>query len=582
MRAPAQPRRKTQVLHRALAVCVTLVMTAAPVRADVFRSPARQDLIRLALTHPQIVVKRNDTGQFDLELCRCGVPVTLNQIAKTVPEALISTEDRRFYSSIGVEPEAIIRALLARGRQGASGIDQQIAKNLLVGAAPTYERKWQEALDALAIDRMFSKDEILTIYLNTMSWGTVDGHSIIGIEQAARAFFGKPAAALNLYELAMLVGMLKGPTFYSPIRHPDRARERAELVLDGMLTQHTITAAARALALRTGPRPGRLHLIDLQTVYYTAWIRRTLNAMGPELAGQDELRVVIALDLGMQQDAEDRVAAMLRKGRPLGGTQAALVAMESDGLLRALIGGADFAENQLDRATMAHRQPGSAFKPFVYLRALELGHKPTERVLDGPVGPNGWPRDFGGGPYKGYVTLSRALAESLNGATAWLAETIGLPGVVALAHRMGIESPLGDEPALALGAYDVTPMELTCAYATIANDGRRATPHGILAIATTQGDIVRLPADEPARQAVPPGRVHELTEMLRGVVTSGTGVAANFGPGAIGKTGTTQDNRDAWFVGFDRNRGLVTGIWIGNDAHEPMREVTGSSLPSET
>jgi penicillin-binding protein 1A len=582
MRASAAgTRRKTSGLRRFLAACALAISITGPARADVFRSPEQMELIRLALTHPQIVVKRDGTGRFDLELCRCAVPVTLKQIAKTVPQALISTEDRHFYSSIGVEPEAIIRALLARGRQGGSGIDQQIAKNLLVGAAPTYERKWREALDALTVDGMFPKEEILTIYLNNMDWGTVEGHNIIGIEQAARAYFGKTAAALNLYESAMLIGMLKGPTFYSPIRHPQRARERAELVLNGMQTQGYITAAARAFALRTGPRRGRLHPLDLQTVYYTAWVRRMLDAMGPKLAGQNELRVVIGLDLRMQQDAERDIAEMLAKGRPLGGTQAALVAMNDNGLVRALIGGADFAENQLDRATMAHRQPGSAFKPFVYLRALELGRRPTDRVLDAPVGPNRWPRDFGGDRYQGYVTLSRALAQSLNGATARLAESIGLPGIAALAHRMGIESPLGDEPSLALGAYDVTPMELTSAYATIANDGRRVRPHGILAIATMQGDIVNLPAEEPEPREVAPAHIQALIGMLRGVVTSGTGVAANFGPGAIGKTGTTQENRDAWFVGFDRNRGLAAGIWIGNDANAPMRDVTGSSLPAE-
>jgi penicillin-binding protein 1A len=510
-------------------------------------------------------------------MCRCPVPVGLAQVSRYVPEALVSTEDKRFYHSFGLDPEAIARAIFARNRQGGSGLDQQIAKNLLVGAERSYARKVQEALDALAIDELFSKDEILAIYLNNMDWGTVNGRSIVGIEQASRAYFGKSAAQLNLYESAVLVGMLKGPTFYSPIRHAERSRERTAHVLQRMVDQAYIRPADRAAALKRGAQPGRLRPLDLQTVYYTSWVRRALDA-SHAFDGQQELRVVLGLDLRMQENAASRVQELVRLGRARGATEAALVAMTGTGLVQALVGGADFQQSQIDRATTSRRQPGSAFKPFVYLRALELGRRPTDRILDAPDA-NGWPRNYER-RYEGTVSLSHALAHSLNAAAVRLADEIGEPGIADLAHRLGIRSPLGATPSLALGAYAVTPMELTAAYAALANGGRQVTPHGILAVLTMQGEPVEQPADESGPRVVPAADVRLLDGMLRQAVTSGTGLAANFGPTAAGKTGTTQDERDAWFVGFDMRTGLTAGIWTGNDDNRPMRGVTGSTLPA--
>lgn len=561
-------------------VLPALLLLAAPAaRADVFRSPEHAAFIKLALTHPQILVRRDETGSFQIEECRCPAPVTLKQISRFVPQALISTEDKEFRSSPGVELRSIMRAMFAHGRQGGSGLHQQIAKNLIEGSAPTYARKAQEALDAFAIDGMFSKDEILDIYLNNMNWGTVDGHVITGIEQAARAYLGKSAASLDLYESALLIGMLNGPTRYSPIKHPDRAHERAVLVLGRMKAEGYITAVQAASAARHHvERRGSLKPINLMTVYYTTWVRQELDALGPELANHDRLRVVIGLDPLLQENAEQQVHEMLLRGQPYHASEGALVAMDANGLVHAMIGGSSFAASQIDRVTMAHRQPGSAFKPFVYLRALEAGRHPGDHILDAPL-DGAWPQNFEH-RYNGNVTLDYALTHSLNAATARLAQQVGLPSVAALAHRMGINSRLGEQPALALGAYEVTPMELAGAYATIANHGRRAIPHGILAVATIDGDVVGLPPQNSGEQVVSPARVRVLTGMLRDVVTSGTGIAANFGPNAVGKTGTTQDERDAWFVGFDRANGLVAAVWIGNDDNSPMRDVSGMSLPA--
>jgi penicillin-binding protein 1A len=563
-------------------VLLALLVIPAAARADIFRSPDHLAFIRLALSNPQIIVHRDEEGKFQIDQCRCPVPVTLQQVSKYVPLALIATEDKDFRSSPGIELKSILRAIfLAHGRQGGSGLHQQIAKNLIVGAAPTLARKAQEALDAIAIDGMFSKDQILDTYLNYMGWGTVDGHSVTGIEQAARTYFGKTAASLDLSEAALLVGMLNGPSRYSPLHHPDRAQERAALVLERMKTVGFITSAQATVAerdlARHIARHGVLRPVELMTVYYTAWVRQALDTMSTDLIGHDRLRVVLGLDPALQANAQRQIEEMLRAGRAFDASQGALVAMDADGLVRAMVGGGSFAESQLDRVTMAHRQPGSAFKPFIYLRALELGRKPTDRVLDAPVDGD-WPRNFDR-RYNGNVTLEYALAHSLNGATARLAEGLGLPGIVDLAHRMGITSRLGDQPSLALGTYEVTPMELTGAFASIANGGRRTEPHGILAIATAEGDVISIPSPA-STQAVSAEHARVLTNMLREVVATGTGYGANYGPGAVGKTGTTQDERDAWFVGFDRDSRLVTGVWVGNDDGTPMHDVTGTTLPA--
>jgi penicillin-binding protein 1A len=347
-----------------------------------------------------------------------------------------------------------------------------------------------------------------------------------------------------------------------------------------MVAEEHITAREMQAALLGGPRPGTLRPILLDNAYYTSWVRRELPTRDLPADAPEELRVVIGLDPVLQVQARQAVAEMLRNGRQHHAGQAALVAMDDDGLVRALVGGGDFAASQFDRATMGGRQPGSAFKPFVYLRALEAGRKPTDPVLDAPLGPGGWPRNFGGEPHEGRVTLQHALVKSLNGAAVHLAHELGPAAIAGLVHRLGIAASLTERDVVALGVDAVSPLALTTAYAAIANGGHRVSPSGILAVLTMDGKVLMTRPAAPGPQVVAPEAVQRLTRMLHEVIRSGTGTAACFGGWAAGKTGTTQDERDAWFVGFNAAPSLVTAIWIGNDDHAPMQGVSGSTLPA--
>ncbi len=509
-----------------------------------------------------------------------GETLDLDDLPKSLPAAVLATEDRRFYSHFGIDPiglaRAVVRNLMMGGvRQGGSTITQQLAKVLFLTPERTLKRKVQEAILAFKLENRFSKREILTIYLNRVYLGS----GTYGVDAAARRYFGKSARKLSLYESALIAGLLKAPSRYSPANDPEKARSRTAQVLENMVNAEAITPDEAAKAKReevaatsrVRPSYGR---------YFVDWILAQVAAM-PGTEGKD-LTVTTTLDRVAQMKAEARVKAMLDgQGDKLNATQGAAVVLATDGAIKAYIGGRDYDESQFDRAYQAKRQPGSSFKTFVYLAALEAGMTPDDTVEDAPIQMGDWSPDNYTGKFLGTVTLKTALAQSLNTAAVRLAEEVGLKSVIATARRLGILSELRPDATLALGSSETSPLELAGAYAALANGGLYTQPFGIVEVAETHGPVLwRFEPMEP-RRVISPQALSGMHEMLSEVIASGTGKAAALAGGrpVAGKTGTSQNYRDAWFAGFTADR--VAVVWIGNDDAKPMKKVTGSSLPAK-
>ncbi|HEY5238783.1 MAG TPA: PBP1A family penicillin-binding protein, partial [Rhizomicrobium sp.] len=457
--------------------------------------------------------------------------------------------------------------------QGGSTLTQQLAKNLFLSPSRTFDRKIQEAMLALYLESRYSKDQILTLYLNRVYFGA----GTYGIEAASERFFNKHADQLTLPEAAMLAGSVKAPAKYNPLSDPDASAARGGLVLTAMRNSGFISEQQRLAASETRARivkeegtPGSGYFVD--------WVVANL----PDYIGESDQPIVVrtTLDLDTQTQAERAVdEGLAQQGKALNAHQAALVAMTPDGAVRAMVGGRAYAQSPFNRATDALRQPGSAFKPFVYLTAFEQGHKPDETMMDGPVAIRGWKPGNYEGHYEGEITLTRAFAKSSNAVAAQLTDAVGAANVARTAHRLGIVSKLDSVPALALGVSVVTPLELTTAYAPFANGGDGVIAHGIVSIKTKSGKLLYM------RKGSGPGRVVSaenaamVTRLMVETVTTGTGKNARLDerPSA-GKTGTTQDFHDAWFIGFTGD--LVCGVWIGNDDSSPMIHATGGVLPA--
>ncbi len=506
-----------------------------------------------------------------------GAALRLSEMPPYLPRAVLAIEDRRFYSHPGVDPIGILRAALAnilagRIRQGGSTITQQLAKNLFLTRERTLRRKVQETLLALWLERRFTKDEILTIYLNRVYFGA----GAYGVEAAARRYFAKSARHLSLFEAAVLAGLLKAPSRDNPLVAPKRAARRAGRVLAGMVDAGWLDPDTAARARRETVRTVRSRRLGSGSRYFADWI---IDRIGGFVGYHDrDLVVRTTLDARLQRLAERLVARTLTRGASRRVGQAAFLALAPDGAVRAMVGGRDYAKSQFNRATQALRQPGSAFKLFVYLAALEAGLKPDDRVEDRPVTVRGWtPRNAGGG-HRGSVTLREGIARSLNSVAVVLAERVGRKRVIEVARRLGLTSTLRPEPSLALGTFEVSLLELTAAYAVIANGGRGVWPYGIREIRDSGGRVLyRRTGGGPGR-VVRPEHVAALNDLLSAVVEWGTGRAARLDRPAAGKTGTSQDNRDAWFIGYTPD--LVAGVWLGNDDGRPMKGVGGGSLPA--
>jgi len=508
-----------------------------------------------------------------------GETLELQELPSSLPQAVISIEDRRFYSHGGIDFRGLARAVymnLKEGRivQGGSTLTQQLAKNLFLTADRTYSRKFQEVILALWLEAKFSKDQILTIYLNRVYLGA----GAYGVDAAARHYFGKSARDLSLYESALLAGLLKAPSRLNPTRNLDAAGDRTELVLQAMVETGYIDQAEADLALsnRTQVRA----VPEGQAPYFADWVMAQVREY---LGGIDrDIRVKTTLDSRLQRIAEGEVAAMLeRDGAGRNVSQAAFLALSADGSVRAMVGGRDYGESQFNRATQALRQPGSAFKPFVYLTAFEnAGLVPDSPVTDEPIKIGDWAPSNYGDKYYGEVTLRESFARSLNSVAVRISQEVGLQSIADTARRVGITSPFDLNGSLALGSSEVTLLDLTGAYGTFANEGRPVWSYGIEEISDLDGNVLyQRSADVAVPRVVAAQDVDRMTNLMTAVIEWGTGKAGKLDRPAAGKTGTSQDFRDAWFVGFTAE--LIAGVWLGNDDNSPMKGVTGGTLPAQ-
>ncbi|WP_375154989.1 PBP1A family penicillin-binding protein [Ensifer sp. ENS11] len=493
-------------------------------------------------------------------------------------DAVLSIEDRRFMDHYGVDLKGIMRAVLRNFQagsvvQGGSTITQQLIKVQYLESDRTLKRKLQELVIAFWLEWKLGKREILTRYLNTVYLGS----GATGMPAAARIYFNKDIAALSVQEAAMLAGLLKAPSQSNPIDNFEAARERTATVLDAMVANGKLAAqdasAAKAEFAELHP--------TTPTPRSGSWFADWISPQAGEIAGASPGSTTVRTTLvpRLQQLAEDVVARNLDKeGKALGASQAALVAMTPDGAVVAMVGGRDYKASQFNRAVAAKRQPGSTFKLFVFYAALKNGLTLRDQVFDGPIEVDGWSPQNSTGRYRGWVTLAEAFARSLNGATVALAQEVGIENVVAAARELGIDSPLNPVPALALGSSEVSLLDLTGAYASIRLGKSPVEPWGVIDFqASTQAKAFRV---GPLTAASTDLSIYQqdLVTLLQLVVERGTGRDAFPGSFAAGKTGTSQNNRDAWFVGFTED--LVAGVWVGNDDDTPMKGVTGGTLPA--
>ncbi len=537
------------------------------------------DPVFSATRQPSIVVLDRHGAEIAVVGGRHGRVARVSELPPHLIAAFLAVEDRRFRSHFGLDPVGLVRAAwvnLKAGRvvQGGSTITQQLAKTLFLSPERSLKRKIQEAALSLWLESKYTKDQILSIYLNRIYFGA----GAYGIEAAARAYFGKSARDVTLYEAALLAGLPKAPSRYAPSRNPDLAHRRTQVVLRAMRVVGFLSEGQWKNAherevpqglVRSGPpRSAR---------YFTDWILPRARAIVGN-RGQDII-VRTTLDLGLQTHGEGvLVAGLQTTGKSRQVDQAALVSMTSDGAIRAMIGGRDYGDSQYNRVTQAYRQPGSAFKLFVYLAALEAGFTPEETVIDEPVAVDGWSPSNYSGTYTGAMTVSEALSQSVNSIAVKLTEAVGRDEVIAVARRLGITGPLPGGPALALGVGEVNLLDLCAAYAVFNNDGYGVWPYGIEDIRTREGGILYQRRGSGPGRAVAGDQVARLRMMLGQVVKTGTGRAALLERPVAGKTGTSQNFRDAWFIGFDEER--VTGVWLGNDDARPMDKVTGGGLPA--
>ena len=509
---------------------------------------------------------------------RYAPPLDISRLPAYVPAAFVAIEDRRFYAHSGFDALGIARAIVTdigegRAAEGASTITQQLARNLYLTNDRTAQRKVQELLLAVQLERSYTKPQILGLYLSRVYFGS----GAYGLEAAAQRYFNKPAARLTVAEAAMLAGVLKSPTNYDPVDQYPRAVERSHLVLDAMVETKALSKAVRDRVVTQSPKVWPT-APTAPAQYFIDW----LDGQARPLIGQVKQDVVVetTLDLPLEIAAGDSTRTTLARHRKQLTEQAAVVSLDGHGAVRAMVGGGDYAKAPFNRAVGAHRQAGSAWKPFVYLAALEAGRTPETLVVDEPVTIKGWSPSNYTEAYLGPITLETALAQSINTVAARLADEVGRDNVAAAAHRIGITSPINTEPAMALGTTLVTPLEMAQAYSAFANGGDRWAAYGIERIRTNGGQLIY------QRKAVAPAPVianpplSDLNRMLRGVIIRGTATKAAI-PGfdLAGKTGTTSDYKDAWFAGY--TGGLTTVVWMGRDDAKPMRKVTGGGPPTE-
>lgn len=509
-----------------------------------------------------------------------GDMLPIEDIPENIKQAVLATEDSHFYNHFGINPVSLIRAAwrnyeAGRVVQGGSTITQQLAKNLFLTPERTLGRKIRETLLAFWLETEYTKDEILALYLNRMYFGS----GTYGIDAASRKYFSHPATELTTAEAAMLAGLLKAPSYYAPTRSLERAQGRANVVIARMVDEDYLTPA-EAEKIRANPAVLVNASQDFRNVrYFADWVVSEVQAY----IGRTEKDLVITttLDLEMQSDAERAIEARLKaEGKAMNVSQGAFVAMSPDGAVKAMIGGRSYAESVYNRATVARRQPGSVFKTIVYAAAFENGLSPDDIFNDGPVNIDGWTPENYTKLYNGDMSLREAYARSINTVAVRVTERVGREKVADMARNLGLTGNFPLHPSISLGTYEVSLLEMTAANSVIANGGTAVLPYGVLEIREKDGAVLYRRQTSGQGRIVSAATINKMQDVMTATIKWGTGKAANPGFAAAGKTGTTQDYRDAWFIGFTPD--LVAGVWFGNDDGSATKRVNGSNLPAIT
>mgnify|MGYP004500473841 CR=1 FL=1 len=546
----------------ALAVAVGIAMSSLPSYAELARRDDLGQMIRVRAADGSVLVSMGPSfGQW----------LRYNEIPPIMVDAMVAVEDRRFRYHPGVDPIGIVRGIQVSftdgGRvRGVSTITQQLARNIFLTPKRDYGRKLREGILALALEARFSKNQILELYLNRVYFGG----GAYGIDAASRRFFGHSAHELNLSEAAIIAGLVKAPSNYSPTADAEAAKDRAAVVIDLMRREGVISASEAAYA-----EPANVEIVPTprqnSVRYFTDWVLPQLDTLIDETV--EPIDVWTTLDPNMQRAADQAINA-----NTPGGAQGALVSLDQDGAVRAMVGGRDYVDSLYNRATQAQRQPGSAFKLFVYLAALESGYSPTQAVEDAPVTINGWSPRNNSRTFSGTVTLREAFARSLNTVSARIGQDVGFRAVADMAQRFGITSPVNTHPSMVLGTSDVRLIDMTRAFASVAAEGRAVTPYGIRQVTTADGHLLYRHQPNENRVLVAPWVAAQMTDLLQSAVLTGTGRAANIGRPVAGKTGTTSSNKDGWFIGF--SSGLTTGVWMGRDDARALPGLQGGTSPA--
>ena len=555
------------IMTIAVGVAVAVAVNQLPSYAELIRRDDLGQMVRIRAADGTIIHTQGPS--FGEWLPSAEIPTIMR-------DAIVSVEDRRFYSHIGVDPIGIVRSLIVRLQrgvwaQGGSTLTQQLARNIFLTNDRSFVRKVREAILAMALEWRFSKDQILELYLNRVYFGG----GAFGIDSASRRFFGHSAARLSVGEAAMIAGLVKAPSNYAPTADAAaaRGRARARVVLGEMVEYGAITPAQAAEANPDQVRIAENRTVGTRTRYFVDWILPQLDTLIDETV--QPIDVWTTVHLGMQEVAERAIAANAPNG-----VQGALVSLDRDGAVRAMVGGLDYRTSSYNRATQATRQPGSSFKLFVYLAGLEAGLTPDTPILDAPISIGNWSPRNSNGRFSGPIPMRQALAYSVNTVAVRIAQQVGTQTVADMAQRLGITTRISTFPSMALGSSEVRLIDMVRAYATVARGGVGVTPYGIRRVTTADGTLIYQHQDDQSRVLLQPWVAQQMTDMLAGVVSRGTARSADLGRPTAGKTGTTSSSKDAWFIGF--SSGLTTGVWMGRDDNRAIPGFAGGQAPART
>ncbi len=529
------------------------------------------DQLKASQNEQMIVVRARDGSELVTMGPSYGKWLGSGQIPQVMKDAILSTEDKRYYSHIGIDPIGMARSVQVRleagqWKQGGSTITQQLARTVFLNNTKTFGRKLREGVLSLALEWKFSKAQILELYLNKVYFGG----GAYGVDSAARKFFGHPGDQLSLPEAAIIAGLVKAPSHYAPTADAEAAVGRGQVVLGLMVengkVSNTAAQAADFKSIKFAQESGQNSVR-----YFTDWALPQLDILVPD--NTEPIEVWTTLDPKLQGAATDSI----QRNVP-GGAQGAMVSMDRDGAVLALVGGTDYVTSNYNRAVNAVRQPGSAWKLFVYLAALEAGYTPTSEVVDEPVTIQGWSPRNSGGTYAGKIDVRTAFAYSKNTVAAQLGNEVGFSSVAGMARRFGISTPISTVPSMVLGSNEVRLIDMTRAFAAVSANGQAIEPYGISKVQTTAGRVLYQHAAKQGVSLVPPAVSAGITDLLQTAVSIGTGRAAQIGRPVAGKTGTTTSNKDGWFLGF--SSGITTGVWMGRDDDKPVPGLQGGTAPA--